>query len=1000
MAVLEVATPVSRQNKRRNTLVTATSTLPCRPGREITARDESRPRSSPSLRTLLHLHCCAVACPLASWLSRHHRLSTSIVMNHPPPSGQPPFSPTSMTSNESFPGFSGGPYGAARPPPQTSPPVSNHPSSSTASTDRSRPSVSGSSFNRPPSSTSSVARSSDGRMGFGGPSSRDSGRSTFKPEMEDALQRHYHVLKGFLSASLRDEKGNIKPNKARDKLLRLSVTQFMELSTDVYDELVRREDERQQRVPNVPRYLPPKQNFHPKRNQARQKLSTLPVERFKQLATDVFYELERRIPRFAGSELDRPMSTSSNRSRAQSRAGMRPPGPPGAYRGPPPPGMSGPGGRPPMGPGPNGMPPPNAPYQSFRPASPGPGGPPPGTRPPTGGSDMSSGNFGRPLPKTFQSNTIVPNKSTMVEDDDGSDDGEGEDAFALDKTLSGISNERFSKSASSGMGSAEDREKIKQQEMELAEMKEKLEGVESRVLEKVAEMERLRQNLEEKEGELSRTKSSGQEREDGLSAERNEWVSLREELEQKHLDAQQLNTNLQRELDQLKTSRDDDAHDLRSAHEVQLESLRAELGSSHQQTLSDLRTQLDTVHDQTDDLHRQLQTHQAENAELRTQLENAQALHSTSSGGSEEQQRRIELLETELANQEKLTNDVRDEAMMYLQEMRELSQQNDHAVEAEERVASKVTQLEREIEDWRQRYAKVKAQNKSLRASTMGLNLATTFDSGSLVRKEGIMHEGGLIRDVDVTRFQTSIDELLKVARQSATQPMLESVKNVAISVQSITAAIGTDGYPTPSPSPMSPAGDKNSVGLDSVAKIKARVQGTANSLITATKQHASSMGLSPVALLDAAASNLTASVVDLVKSVGIKPSPKHELNSDVDMDDAHDHALNHRRMESFYDDQLSPAEADFHLSNINAVHSPKPSLQINSPAPPPTTQTSSPPEAPKPAPLNVGRSNTTKKTNGWFGGWGRKVSEDETPPTPTVNGVNGDRAEEYDPYR
>ena len=30
----------------------------------------------------------------------------------------------------------------------------------------------------------------------------------------------------------------------------------------------------------------------------------------------------------------------------------------------------------------------------------------------------SNNELGRPLPKTFQSNTIVPNKSTMVEDED------------------------------------------------------------------------------------------------------------------------------------------------------------------------------------------------------------------------------------------------------------------------------------------------------------------------------------------------------------------------------------------------------------------------------------------------------------------------------------------------------------------------------------------------------------------------------------------------------
>ena len=50
-----------------------------------------------------------------------------------------------------------------------------------------------------------------------------------------------------------------------------------------------------------------------------------------------------------------------------------------------------------------------------------------------------------------------------------------------------------------------------------------------------------------------------------------------------------------------------------------------------------------------------------------------------------------------------------------------------------------------------------------------------------------------------------------------------------------------------------------------------------------------------------------------------------------------------------------------------------------------------------KPAPLNVGRSNTTKKANGWFR-WG-KGSVDDTPEVPA--GTNGHDAEdEYDPYR
>ena len=787
--------------------------------------------------------------------------------------------------------YTGGPYGVRRP--SQTPPASQHASSST---DMSRPSHGGSSSGgRPPSSASSVARSSDGRM-FGGPGQRDSTRSAVNPHNEDALQRHYAALRIYLAASLHDEKGNMKPNRARDKLLRLSVTQFMELSTDVFDELIRREDERLQRVQNVPRSLPPKQNFHPKRNQARQKLSTLPIERFRQLATDVYYELERRIPRFAGGDIDRPSSGAS--SRAPSRGGMRPPVP--AMR--PPPGAMGekrsisPGGPNGMGPpGPNGMGPPRR-------------------------------------AQTFQSNTMIPNKSTMVEDDSEVD--EDEPAFGLNRAVTGFGDD--------GVGSsAEHKERLAAQDTEITELKEKIDD--------------LGGKLQQREQELEEIKVSAQKQEADTSSERNEWLNLRNELEKKHLAAQTLNDDLRRELNQL--------------HNDKSESER-EIHAQHDRSLGDLHTQLENAQVQTDELHHQLQTYQDKNQELRTQLE--EGVQRTSSNS--EYQRRIELLQKELAQQQKVTKEVQEEATMYLQEMRDLSKQNDEAIEQEERLAGEVTNLEKEIDIWRQRYANVKAQNKSLRASTLGLGLQTAFDSGSLFKKDSLVSEDGLVKDVDVTRFQISVDELLKAARQSETAPMLDGVKNVILSVQSITSTVGTDGYPTPAPSPLTP--DGNAPRPEPIAKLKARVTGTANSLITATKQHASASGLSPVALLDAAASNLTSAVVELVKSVGIRPSPRSELE-DHEYDDAHD------SVGSFYDDRVSVVGDEFVSPPPGAASAP--AVQVSAP------------EQPKSAAPSLGRSGTFKKVNGWFG-WGKTPTSEEPPPTPmaTANGY----AEEYDPYR
>lgn len=257
-----------------------------------------------------------------------------------------------------------------------------------------------------PSPPPSVGRSSNGATLYSG--RRDSARSTStRTEVDDSiLYEHYIALRAFLTA--RDPNLRQPPNKARDKLLRLSAVQFYELSTDVFDELMRRQATARA-PPNAPNgpptFLLPEKNFHPKRNQARQRLSSLGPPRFRDLAADVFHELERRFPRFLAGDIPRVGSSMSMRSGPNSRTGtpvngngfglrgpprMRRPSDAGSLRGPPPPDVYG-------------MPP-----------SPG----------------LPPGDFGRPMQKQLhQNNTIVPNKSTMVEEDD---DGTDSDAFGLE----------------------------------------------------------------------------------------------------------------------------------------------------------------------------------------------------------------------------------------------------------------------------------------------------------------------------------------------------------------------------------------------------------------------------------------------------------------------------------------------------------------------------------------------------------------------------------------
>lgn len=51
-------------------------------------------------------------------------------------------------------------------------------------------------------------------------------------------------------------------------------------------------------VPFRSPFLPAQAGFHPKRNQAREKLSTLLPPRFQELTSDIRHELGRRYPAF------------------------------------------------------------------------------------------------------------------------------------------------------------------------------------------------------------------------------------------------------------------------------------------------------------------------------------------------------------------------------------------------------------------------------------------------------------------------------------------------------------------------------------------------------------------------------------------------------------------------------------------------------------------------------------------------------------------------------
>lgn len=223
-------------------------------------------------------------------------------------------------------------------------------------------------------------------------------------------------------------------------------------------------------------------------------------------------------------------------------------------------------------------------------------------------------------------------------------------------------------------------------------------------------------------------------------------------------------------------------------------------------------------------------------------------------------------LQVELKQQRTVTNEVKQEAAVFLEEMKALSTRSNQSCEREEKLVFQVHRLEDQVKEWRNRYARTKTQLRNVHASSLGLSLQQP-DTTQLGR---FSEPDGLIKELHVTRFQIAIDELLRTARGSEPGSVLAHVKSVVIAVRNISQDVGR-------------ASSKDDEQTQQKSKLKARISATANNLITASKNFAISNGLSPVSLLDAAASHLTAAVVNLIGAVKIHPTPPAELEDDDD---------------------------------------------------------------------------------------------------------------------
>ncbi|TYJ54896.1 hypothetical protein B9479_004404 [Cryptococcus floricola] len=678
----------------------------------------------------------------------------------------------------------------------------------------------------------------------GPPSRSGSGNGVIKAsekrgESREVARVHWKALKEFLASWIARESPSARAS-AREKLTRLTKLQFQELSTDVYDELMRRIATETGEGATAP-FLPVREDFHPKRNQARQKLATLPSNRFKDLASDVFYELKRRFPEFEREQGQpqqyeeppapgpRPSMSQSNSQQSLSYSSQR-----GIAETPPPALIAR-----------------NASSNSLsnslhqrqgsrqmsasthrsRPSNDRNNSREPEPEPEEEFLDDNGYDDRRPQANAATNDIVVPSKSRLREE-------EIEVPYARDSTMDGFRQSVASR-GESGRGSGYGRDSQASYGMSPSAS---FTGEDfRRNAPRNAEMLPEREYVSD-----SQNTSKSLRNEEAERKLRDEYEYRLETLDKKVAAAE-------RERDEARRAEVQE-RDMRSKWEDQVQKLK-EQTSTHSSSLRALQHDLDLARDETEGARQR-----AEKANANADEEVAQWRERSEQ--LEDECRRLEeekvSLEDELARsgQGQAMGNIRDELQSLVDELNSLSMRNEDLLTERESDAMRLSDMEAKVSEYKRKYDAVRVELRNLKAtSTMFATFSKPITDDHLPASPD-----GNILDINVSAFQSSVDNLLS----SSPSGVLPAMKAI---VEAITA-IGEDvkGFE---------ANPNIDVDVSRLESLKYESTTRLNNLMQAARNHAMASGLSPVSLLDAAAGHLSTNVVEIIKLLKIKRSDK-----------------------------------------------------------------------------------------------------------------------------
>jgi len=132
-----------------------------------------------------------------------------------------------------------------------------------------------------------------------------------------------------------------------------------------------------------------------------------------------------------------------------------------------------------------------------------------------------------------------------------------------------------------------------------------------------------------------------------------------------------------------------------------------------------------------------------------------------------------------------------------------------------------------------------------------------------------VSSEGGIL-DIHITAFISAIDSLLVAGRSNAPTRVLSPMKAVVNAVTNILD--NTRAFER------RPAREHADIDIEALRALRERIDATMSNLVAASKTHATSSGMSPVSLLDAAASHVSTCISGVAKTLLIRKATQAEV--------------------------------------------------------------------------------------------------------------------------